>query len=74
MQENELNYLKLNFVNALATVIIAFVSLVGLIFALTEFIESRKNIFGLGWSAVIIIIFIFFLVLSVVMVKRWIEK
>ena len=74
MQEIELKNLKLNFVNSISTIVIAFVSFVGLILALTEFLQTRKEIFGFGWSIIVIITFIFVLISIILISKRWMEK
>lgn len=65
---------KIQFISALATVILAFTALIGLILALSEFIEARFRIFGFGGTAWIMTILIVGLVIIVGLTKRWIEK
>lgn len=74
MQENELKHRKLNLVNSISTAVIAFISFIGLILALTEFLESRKELFGLGWSVLLITTFIFALILIMILINRWIKS
>ncbi len=65
---------KIHFINALATVILAFTALIGLILALSEFIEGRFRIFGFGGTAWLVTIIIICFIITIGLTKRWIEK
>lgn len=74
MQENELKNWKLNFVNAMSTVVIAFVSFVGLILALTEFLQIREKFLSVEKITFIIIIISLFSSILIYKLKIWIEN
>ena len=65
---------KIQFVNALATVILSFTAVIGLVLALSEFIEGRFRIFGFGGVAWLVMILIICFIVIIWLTKRWIEK
>ncbi len=74
MQEIELKNLKINLINSVSTVVIAFVSFVGLILALTEFIEVRNKFFGFEKITFIMTVMILLLSIIIYKLKIWTEN
>ncbi len=72
--QDELKNLKLNFINSISTLVIAFISFVGLILAFTEFVQSRKGIFGFEGATFIILAII--IILSIIIYKtiNWVQN
>ncbi len=65
---------KIQVVIALSSTIIAFVGIIGLVLALSEFIELRFKIFGFGGASWIITIFGIGLCITFILTKRWMLK
>ena len=65
--------LRINYINAISTSIIAFVSVIGLILALAQFIDAQFTFLGLTGTTLIVILFYVGLILTFKKTKRWIE-
>lgn len=72
--QDELKNIKFNILNSISTVVIAFISFVGLILALTEFLEIRKKILGFGGITFIILAILIILFIIVYTTMDWVKN
>jgi len=72
--QDELKNIKFNILNYISTVVIAFISFVGLILALTEFLEIRKKILGFGGITFIILAILIILFIIVYTTMDWVKN
>lgn len=74
MQENELKNSKLNFIKSISTVVLAFISFVGLILAITEFLQVREKFLSTEKITFIIILILIILKIIIHGTKKWTEN
>lgn len=74
MDQDKTKELKINFVTALSTAVLAFIGVIGLILALAQFVEAKAKILGIGGILLIVITFILGLYFTVRIVKGWVEN
>ncbi len=65
--------LRINYINAISTSIIAFVSVIGLILALAQFIDDKFTFLGLTGTTLIVSLFYIGLIFTFKKTKGWIE-
>jgi len=76
MQESEIKEpkeIRVNTITAISTAVLAFIGTIGLILALTEFI-TRNKILGITGSTLIIVTITIGLIVTILILKRWIKN